>query len=125
MQCLVVSSAAQHIYVVRRQRVNCIMPVVQHKTQDMCNSTSLMCCIRLLTFFCAVSYHLITLVGLKALSPRIKVARTWNITFSHLYVLSLIHTCHTVPMPCRAPTILRQCHVLHKSPCGSWKYLNC
>jgi hypothetical protein len=29
---------------------------------------------------------LIRLLGPKAPSPRIKVARTWNITFSHLYV---------------------------------------
>jgi len=35
---------------------------------------------------------LIRLVGLKAPSPRIKVARTWNITFSHLYVLCRLHT---------------------------------
>jgi hypothetical protein len=33
---------------------------------------------------------LIGLVGLKALSPRIKVVRTWNITFSHLFCHMLL-----------------------------------
>jgi hypothetical protein len=28
-------------------------------------------------------------------------------------------------MPCRAPVLLRQCHVLRESPCGSRKYSNC
>jgi hypothetical protein len=28
-------------------------------------------------------------------------------------------------MPCRAPSMLRQCRVLHESPRGSRKYTNC
>jgi hypothetical protein len=39
--------------------------------------------------------------------------------------LRMIHTKHAVPMPCRDPALLRQCHVLCESLRGSRKYLNC